>query len=283
MGYRTKIESLKIRLEDTLQKPKVIENTVVQEITVTCEKHGEYQTYKRKLLSLRGMETQGECPECLREKIIALEQEYQAVELKRVHQEKLNLLKFFNVPKRFDMASLDNYEPINSYARQCLAVCKSYAAKWPERLKQGGGLVMCGKPGTGKNHLAIGIGKSIIENFMASVRLTSAIKIARNFKATWTKDSEERESDVIEMYASPDLLIIDEVGVQFGSDVEKMILFEIINCRYENLKPTILISNLLKEELATFVGERVMDRMNDGGGCTLTFTWESYRSRKKAA
>ncbi|WP_187153269.1 hypothetical protein [Candidatus Arsenophonus triatominarum] len=52
MGYRTKIESLKIRLEDTLQKPKVIENTVVQEITVTCEKHGEYQTYKRKLLSL---------------------------------------------------------------------------------------------------------------------------------------------------------------------------------------------------------------------------------------
>ncbi|WP_238149133.1 ATP-binding protein [Arsenophonus endosymbiont of Aleurodicus floccissimus] len=133
-------------------------------------------------------------------------------------------------------------------------------------MKQGGGLVMCGKPGTGKNHLAIGIGKLIIENFMASVRLTSAIKIARNFKATWAKDSEERESDVIEMYASLDLLIIDEVCVQFGNDVEKMILFEIINCRYENLKPTILISNLPKEELATFVGERVINRMNDGGG-----------------
>ncbi|HGJ5876718.1 MAG TPA: hypothetical protein ACHBX0_10445 [Arsenophonus sp.] len=80
-------------------------------------------------MSLRGIETQGECPECLREKITALEQEYQAVELKRVHQEKLNLLRFFNVPKCFDMASLDNYEPVNSYARQCLAVCKSYATK----------------------------------------------------------------------------------------------------------------------------------------------------------
>ncbi|MFS1539810.1 MAG: hypothetical protein ACL7BU_15230 [Candidatus Phlomobacter fragariae] len=61
------------------------------------------------------------------------------------------------------MASLDNYEPVNSQARQCLAVCKSYATKWPERLKQGEGLVMCGGLGTGKNHLAIGIGKSIIK------------------------------------------------------------------------------------------------------------------------
>ncbi|EFB9236265.1 ATP-binding protein, partial [Escherichia coli] len=24
---------------------------------------------------------------------------------------------------------------------------------------------------------------------------------------------------------------------------------------------------------------RVIDRMNDGGGCTLAFTWDSYRSR----
>ncbi|MFS1539811.1 MAG: hypothetical protein ACL7BU_16625 [Candidatus Phlomobacter fragariae] len=95
MGYRTKIESLKTRLEETLQKPKVIENSELQKITVTCEKHGEYQTYKRKLLGLRGIETQGEYPECLREKIMVLEQEYQAVELKRIHQEKLNLLRFF--------------------------------------------------------------------------------------------------------------------------------------------------------------------------------------------
>lgn len=283
MSYQEKIFSLKKRLNESLQQPKALENTELQVISVSCEKHGEYQTYKRKLLSLRGIETQGECPECLREKITALEQESQAVEIRLIHQKKLNLLRYFNVPKRFENVSLDNYKPANNQAKKCLSVCRHFVDNWPERMKQGGGLVMCGKPGTGKNHLAIGIGKSIIENFMASVRLTSAIKIARNFKATWAKNSEECDSDVIEMYASPDLLIIDEVGVQFGSDVEKMILFEIINSRYENLKPTILISNLPKEELATFVGERVIDRMNDGGGCTLTFTWESYRTHKQVA
>ena len=44
-------------------------------------------------------------------------------------------------------------------------------------------------------------------------------------------------------FIRPDLLILDEVGVQFGSETEKMILFEIINGRYEQLKPTIVISN----------------------------------------
>ncbi|NHX33749.1 ATP-binding protein, partial [Escherichia coli] len=88
---------------------------------------------------------------------------------------------------------------------------------------------------------------------------------------------------VIRIYTNPDLLIIDEVGVQFGSEAEKLILFEIINTRYERMKPTILISNQTREELGAFIGERVIDRMSDGGGCTLAFTWDSYRSRKHAA
>lgn len=67
--------------------------------------------------------------------------------------------------------------------------------------------------------------------------------------------------------------------MQFGSEAEKLILFEIINTRYEKMRPTILISNLPKDELSAFIGERVIDRMNDGGGCTLAFTWDSYRSR----
>ncbi|HFH6599619.1 TPA: ATP-binding protein, partial [Klebsiella pneumoniae] len=54
----------------------------------------------------------------------------------------------------------------------------------------------------------------------------------------------------------------------------------IINTRYERLKPTILISNLPKDELTKFIGERVIDRMNDGGGCTISFTWDSYRENR---
>ncbi|EGJ2319673.1 ATP-binding protein, partial [Escherichia coli] len=160
-----------------------------------------------------------------------------------------------------------------------LRVCQAYASKWPERLQKGGGLVMCGKPGTGKNHLALAIARHAITEHQSSAIFTTALKIAREYKSTWSKNSTRTEDEVIRQFTKPDLLIIDEVGVQFGSEAEKMIMFEIINTRYERMKPTILISNQSKDELSAFIGERVIDRMNDGGGCTLAFTWDSYRSR----
>lgn len=175
------------------------------------------------------------------------------------------------VPARFEACTLDNYQPVSEEAARALKVCRAYASRWPDRRKNGGGLVMCGKPGTGKT-TAYAIAKSIIAKHQSPVVFTTALKIAREFKSTWSKTATRSEEDVIRFFTKPDLLIIDEVGIQFGSKAEEMIMFEIINTRYERLKPTILISNLPKDELTQFIGERVIDRMNDGGGCTISFT-----------
>ncbi|OVZ73122.1 ATP-binding protein [Yersinia intermedia] len=136
---------------------------------------------------------------------------------------------------------------------------------------------MCGSCGTGKNHLAVAMTKQIINEHQDSVLLTSVMRITRAIKRTWQKDAEDTEDDIYHLYSSLDLLIIDEVGVQFGSEAEKLILFEIINTRYENFKPTILISNLTISELAVIVGDRIVDRMTEGGGATLVFDWDSFR------
>ena len=82
---------------------------------------------------------------------------------------------------------------------------------------------------------------------------------------------------MLEHYASLDLLIIDEVGVQFGSASELAILQEIINARYESVLPTILISNLTFEQLKDSIGERIVDRVTNGGRNRLAFNWESFR------
>nr|WP_230585924.1 ATP-binding protein [Xenorhabdus bovienii] len=266
-----------------MQGFKPIDGAVTNTSMKQCETHGEFECHVRYMEKMPTIKTSTECPHCLNERIteietrIARHNEWVSADTLR------NLMIEFDVPKRFERVNLDNYAPVNREAERCLKVCKAYATKWPDRLKQGGGLVMCGLPGTGKNHLAIAIGKHVIQEHQSSVKFTSAIKIARDFKSTWTKGSSLTESDVIDRYSTPDLLIIDEIGVQFGSDAEKIILFEIINNRYESMKPTILLSNLPKDELSEFIGERVLDRMNDGGGCTLMFTWESYRSRQPAA
>lgn len=280
MDYRTEIESVRRKLDDLNHPPKQLEHVTFEEIHAVCDKHGAFQQRCKKAnLLTRVLETKSECPACLAEKLAKLEADEAASENRWKQSQIDRMMGDLQLPERFAGATLDNYQAVNDDAARCLKLCKAYAAKWPERLKQGGGLVMCGKPGTGKNHLALAIAKHVINEHQNSALFTTALRIARLFKSTWSKNSERTEAEVIRIYTDPELLIIDEVGVQFGSEAEKLILFEIINTRYERMMPTILISNLPKDELAAFIGERVIDRMNDGGGCTLAFTWDSYRSR----
>ena len=76
---------------------------------------------------------------------------------------------------------------------------------------------------------------------------------------------------------APDLLVLDEVGVQFGSRTEENLIFTLMNKRYEDLKPTLVISNELEDGLETYLGPRTFDRLKDGGGLIIPFPWESYR------
>ena len=80
---------------------------------------------------------------------------------------------------------------------------------------------------------------------------------------------------------SPGLLILDEVGVQLGTEHEMRILFEVVNERYADCLPTILISNLDEAELLKFTGARLMDRVRDGGA-VVAFDWESHRGKRAA-
>ncbi|MIM65253.1 AAA family ATPase [Escherichia coli] len=284
MTLDEKITQLEKNLEELSKPPVEIEDTHVAIATETCEKHGQYEcrtrTYPNSLIKIPPRSSI--CPGCLSDELIRLQGEkIRNDEAARKRNIDL-LLDGLNIPARFENCTLQNYEPVNDDAKRALKVCQAYASRWPERLQKGGGLVMCGKPGTGKNHLALAIARHAITEHQSSAVFTTALKIAREYKSTWSKGSSRTEDEVIRYFTKPDLLIIDEVGVQFGSDAEKLIMFEIINTRYERMKPTILISNQTREELAAFIGERVLDRMSDGGGCTLSFTWDSYRSKGAA-
>ncbi|MBA5819709.1 AAA family ATPase, partial [Escherichia coli] len=67
------------------------------------------------------------------------------------------------------------------------------------------------------NHLAVSMAKNIIRHHLATVEITDVMRLTRAVKNTWRHNSERTEDEVIDHFVSLDLLIIDEVGVQFGT------------------------------------------------------------------
>ncbi|SUX99652.1 ATP-binding protein [Citrobacter youngae] len=241
--------------------------------TVSCKTHGDYERQTLIGKALRGADNlkHSRCPGCIRDELVAVDAELHALRVS-------DLLDNAGIARRFEGCEFENYQTVNQDAAKNLAACQRYADTWQERLTAGTSMVMIGNCGTGKNHLAVSMAKSIIRDHLASVEITDVMRLTRAVKNTWRHGADSTEEDIIEHFASLDLLIIDEVGVQFGSPTEMTILQEIINARYESVLPTILISNLTFEQLKESIGERIVDRVTDGGRNHLAFGWESYRA-----
>lgn len=237
----------------------------------TCDTHGAY-----KALYLRGKFWTG-CPGCTSER-----NEQEAREREEHRQREIRerraalLLGRAAIPARFSDRRLSNYVPQCDKSRKAHEVAVDFAQNFKDRLKTGSGLILCGGVGTGKTHLAIGIAHEVLAMNLSPV-FTSVMSAVRAVKETYRRDHDLTERQAIDRFVEPDLLILDEVGVQFGSDTEKLILFEIINGRYEEMRPTIVISNLAKDALEKFIGERAFDRLREGGGKLVAFDWPSHR------
>ncbi len=252
----------------------------------TCATHGQYEAkcFIRSIWS--------KCPRC-NEQDQALEKtksEAKNREAKlQAWQKKIGEA---GIPERFQNRSLKSFLADTPSQKRALAFALAYADGFNEVLKTGRSAVFLGKPGTGKTHLSAGIGLRIMRRDNRTVLFTSVLRAIRRIKETWRRDSKETENQAIAALVFPDLLILDEVGQQFGSDTEKLILFDVLNERYEKRKPTLLLANVplddyedegrIKPGLKSFLGERIIDRLREDGGEFVVFDWESKRGKANA-
>lgn len=238
-----------------------------------CETHGDYISY------CYYDDVYSGCEQCRKDSIEQSKKQQEAFERQQKNMRWLSRIGDAGIPERFKTRTLDTYcvNVNNPKQQKIFNFCKDYAANFQQIRKTGQSFMMLGTVGTGKTHLSIGVALEVMRNGNSAV-FSSASKIFRAIKDTYHKGSHQKESEVMAIYTQCDLLIIDEVGVQRGSDFEKETFFDVINERYENMRPTIILSNLTIEEIKVFLGERVFDRLRENGGKAFLLDWPSYRA-----
>jgi DNA replication protein DnaC len=147
-------------------------------------------------------------------------------------------------------------------------------------IAHGENVLMFGPPGVGKSHLAIGLGRKVVEQGHTVRFSTATALLAILGKA----ESEGNLSEKLTEYSKPRLLIIDELGYLPFERRAAHLFFQLVNRRYE--KGSLLVTTNQRvsewgivfgdEVLATAILDRLLHHSH-----TLLITGESYRLREK--
>lgn len=144
----------------------------------------------------------------------------------------------------------------------------------PEFVTEGRNLVLSGKPGRGKTHLAISLAYRAIQNGF-DARFVTASGLIDELSAA-SRDGRLREATTA--WVEPDVLVIDEVGYLHHADSAANVLFGVVDQRYLKRRPIVFTTNkplhqwgavLHDNDLAEVILDRVLERGHHielGGG-----------------
>lgn len=245
-----------------------------------CEQHGLYLSAGVRYFGKREVWTP--CPPCEEARIAAERQAEAQAEAERERQRLEHLIGEAAIPARFIGRTLDNFQAVTEEQRAALAVVREFAANFETHRRKGSTLILSGPPGTGKSHLATAVLQALMPQHCGLY--TTCMNVIRAVRGTWRKDSERSETEVLHIYARVPLLVLDEIGVQYGTDGEQTILFDVLDRRYRDMQPSIFLTNQNKKGFAEFIGERTYDRLRETS-TWVAFDWPSHRpqARREAA
>jgi DNA replication protein DnaC len=245
-----------------------------------CERHGPYTAEKMRIQGFPDLgDYKSPCPVCDDEETERRQREERDRAAAATARQLASRRERAGLPRRHFESSFDNFTATNDEHKRALHTAEGFANNFLSVLQAGSCLIFSGGVGTGKTHLACAIANQLLGSF--GVIYTTGYALVRSIRGAWRNDSTVSETEVVNKYSTVQLLIIDEIGAQFGSEGERVQLFDILNARYDRVLPTIIITNLTMQELRECIGERSYDRLTEIGGSVLTLTGESYRRNEE--
>ena len=235
--------------------------TEIHQVNRFCEIH------KERMVSFAGREF---CKTCSNESIKRAQVE---------HDQAVNTMvreKHFAgamLPDRHAESGFKNYIVSNNGQKTAKTECHAYAKDFNAGTKRN--LIMVGRTGTGKTHLACAIARNVLDK-RNYVRYVTSEDMANEIANAWTKPDDSEQSAVFR-FTDYDLLILDEYGLHDQHESRLQLVHKVLYARYEAKKPTVVISNWTKEQLKENLGDRLWSRFQHDGLTVVECNWTDAR------
>jgi DNA replication protein DnaC len=181
-------------------------------------------------------------------------------ELNKAAPMKLCSFEMFDVNFYPDRMHTDTGINIRSKMARNFTFCKDYADNFHLPY---GGILMLGKTGLGKTFLSLAIAKTVISKGYSVIYGSAPDLLRKIEKEHFGREADEDSAGVLQ---GADLLIFDDLGAEFESQFYVSAFYNLINSRVNAGLPTIINTNLDRNQLKARYGDRVMSR-------TYTMEW----------
>lgn len=198
---------------------------------------------------------------------------------------KLNRLSPLSL-STFDCFSLEYYSDIplkegkispHKRMKDILNFCMDYAENFSLKSPS---LLMQGATGLGKTHLSLAIAKDVINKGYGVIYGSAPNIVMKLEKERFTYGSEKIYSDSESYLIDCDLLILDDLGTEFATSFSSCTIYNIINSRIMEYKPTIISTNFSMRDLERAYSSRLVSRIM-GNHLRLEFLGGDVRQSKR--
>lgn len=275
-------------ITETMKLNKVENDVLTDELLATLDKNEEYVkdneiwckkcNHRRTRFGFRS-KIRILCPCQAEERDKQYESDRQSQRQRRIAE----LKKASLLGNEYENATFDKADVYSDNFAAAYARCKKYCEVADKVLEKGHGIYIFGDHGTGKTHLTACMANALLAQGYP-VLYTSMGEISKAIRSSFNKKG-MTEQEFMERLREVDFLFLDDFGTERVTKNDEDLwlqekVFEVVNSRYNAMKPTIFTSNYSLAEMVTDRGlaGKTADRIRQK--CvTLEIKGKSYRSK----
>jgi len=212
----------------------------------------------------RGEEKDFICSSCL-------DRANEEIEAKRKKDYQIQtLLNLSNIPKRYKRAIFRAKTDIQREVSGYFIDNFRFGAEASDSENMATDILLFGAIGTGKTYISCAFALEMIKRNQRGVKyITEYDLLSLYFEKKYSEFKSFRDCQI---------LILDEIGKRVLADWQRVQLEELLSHRYNEMLPTVYITNLEQSDFREFLGSRLADRLRENHLERFAFDGESLRA-----